>query len=1185
MNFLIMLFKNNIFDCFFDYLDIIMRAIFFVFPIFSLSCREGKEVELPTPDIVDVLIDQEEVFTNSDLTCTAVVESQETVFYSYQWFNGENEIGTSDQITLDSTLVQPGDGLRCTVTVRNSYDVSSTASTSRMILNTDPVINEIVISPNANIRTNDELTCTADVFDVDTADLTTRFSWMLSDVLLEEGQNIDLGDFSITEFSEVACVVEVEDPQGIIVSDRKVVDFLNTPPVIQEVNFSPNPAQVDSSLMCSALYIQNPNESNYTLMYQWERNGIPLNLDPSLNILEPPHNVHDVVACTVRINDGFQDGVPFRAEIQIANDNPIINTVEITPQDIFVDSTLRCSGTGEDPNHIDLTSSYRWLNEAGEILSTASLLTLSPNMNEVGESITCVFALTDPLGGYKEQSESVTISNSPPQINTVLMSDTSALVGETVSCLGQATDINNDVLSWSYRWFDIAGNELGTDSSLLLTSANTDREQQIFCEATVTDGEEIRSQQASLFVENSPPVISSIHITPNPGTSYENYTCVIESEDPDMDAVSQLYSWRVDGILQSVTGDTLFNPFSVGALIECEGVVDDGILQSVPLASTALVQNTDPTIASIEINPQDPTQDSMLTCTAVAEDLDIDSSMWDSDLSMAYQWKDASGVIISNQSQLQLYDGFASVGDEIFCTATVIDPQGGTFGTSSSVTIINASPFFTTQVQISASYASVGDTLTCSATAEDPQDGILDTSYEWINQDGVSLGNEDTITITAANTDPEDTITCHVLAQDNVGETVTDSTSVSVQNTIPVIDSLNITPAEVFSDTVGISCVSGPSSDADGDTVSISYTWKVNGNLLADTTEDLITTFETDDIIECTATPHDGRENGAVYTASVTISNHDPNITSVSITPQTDIYVGETLTCSATATDTDGHSLNIMYHWIGKNGMILSTTNELTLTSVTTYPGDLQCVAVVDDGFGGVVDSTETVVVENSIPEWTQPAVISLTDPAGDSTTTAFTTGTATCLAAATDADDGDLTVEYSWRIAGVEIASGSIWTINSELSDVGDTVVCLASAMDSDGDPPTSPSTASVTISNTLPVVTVTLEPTTATVADTLTCSVEAVDPDDQELTYTYSWERNGTEEVTWSNLESISGVFSKSDAIKCMVTPSDGINFGDANSGSIVISNALPTVDSIEFVETELYTDSTAQVVVSGS
>ena len=938
-----------------------MRAIFLVFPIFSLSCREAKEVELPQPDIVDVLIDREDVFTNSDLLCTAVVESEEAVFYSYQWTSGEQEIGNRDEITLDSTLVQPGDELRCTVTVRNSYGVSSTASTAVLVQNTAPVINNIVISPNANIRTNDELTCSAAVFDIDTVELTTRYSWMLGDVLLAEGAEIDLGNFSITEFSEVACVVEVQDPQDVIVTDRKIVEFVNTAPVIQEVNFIPNPAQVDSTIMCSAQYIQNPNEDNYSLTYAWERNGVPLDIDPSENTLEPPHDVHDIIACTVNINDGVQDGVPIRAEIQIANDNPNINEVVITPQEVFVDSTLSCSGSGEDPNHIDLSSSYYWINESGEVLSTSNILTLSENMNFVGESISCVFRLIDPLGAFSEESSSVTILNSAPQIDSVTMSEPAARVGDTVSCVGQGDDINNDILSWTYRWFDGQGIELGVDSSLLITAENTDRSQLIFCEATVTDGEYSVSQQSSLYIENSPPIVSAVHITPNPGKSYENYQCVVESEDPDLDAVSLLYSWQVDGIPQNVTGATLFQPFDVGALIECEAIVDDGLEQSAPKVATSFVQNTDPTISSIEISPQDPIQDSALTCLATPEDLDIDPSVWSSELNVLYQWTDVSGTIISNQSQLQLYESFASFGDEFFCTATVIDPQGGSVSSTTSVTVTNSTPVFTEQIQISASYASVGDTLICTAIAEDAQDGILDISYEWLNQSGVSLSTEETLSVTADNTNPDDVITCQVQAQDSVGETIFDTTSISVQNTVPVIDSLDITPTEVFSDTVGISCVPGPSSDADEDVVSISYAWAIDGVVLEDTTEDLIITFETDRVIECTATPHDGREAGSAYTASVTVSNHEPIITSVSITPQEDIFVGETLTCSATATDTDGHSLSTTYRWVDVNGTLLSTDSTLSLTSATTYPGDLHCVAVVDDGFGGVTPSTSVL--------------------------------------------------------------------------------------------------------------------------------------------------------------------------------------------------------------------------------
>ena len=1160
-----------------------MRMISILLPIFSLSCRETKEVELPTPQLQEVVIDQDDVFTDTVLICTAIVEEEGTLFYSYRWMNGDVEIGATDQITLDSSIVQPNDEIKCTVTVRNSYDISTTSSATRTIQNTPPVINSVFISPNANVRINDTLTCLAEASDVDTTELSITYSWMFGDVLLTDGDRIDLGDFSVTESSEIACVVAVEDPQGAIIQEEKVVDFLNTPPVIQQVQITPDPASVDSTLSCAAQYIQNPNEAQYTFSYEWERNGSPLGLDPDIDELQPPHNVHDVVACTVIINDGTQDGVPVRSEIQIVNDLPVITSVTVSPQSAYVDSTLVCNGTGEDPNHIDLSSSYRWTNQDGAIISTSNIVSLAPSVVSTGDVLTCTYTLLDPVGGEAQDSTSITIENTPPQIDLVSLSSASAYVGDTVTCSGQAQDINGDSLSWTYRWLNAQGVELETQASLILTADNTDRDQLLFCEATVTDQEYFVTRQGSVFIANSPPTISSISVTPDPGTSYENYHCDVQMDDPDVDSLSLLYTWTIDGIPQSITGDTLYHPFDVGSLIMCEAVADDGELQSTPKQITTFVQNTVPNISSIEITPGEPIQNSLLSCSAVAEDLDINSLQWETDINLLYQWTDSDGTIISNQPLLQLYASFASSGDVFTCTATAMDPQGGTSSSTAEITLVNSQPTFTETVSISASFGLVGDTLSCSAVAEDAQDGELDISYEWSNQDGTILGTENSLILDENNIEPDDIVTCAVMAEDSLGEMISASTSIPIQNTPPEIQGLSITPTTVYSDTVGVSCVPGPSSDANNETVSISYAWFKDGVRLPNTTEDLITSFQTESILSCTATPNDGREDGDVYTASVQVSNHDPVFTSVLITPSTDIFVGETLSCTSSANDLDGHSLNTTYRWVDEAGTLLSADSTLTLTSATTYPGDLHCYAVVDDGFGGIVESVATVEVQNSAPEWIEQASLALTDKDGDSTNTAFSEGTATCSAQASDDDDGELSVAYSWRIAGEEVATGSSWTIDANLSNVGDTLICMASATDTYGE--TITSTTSVTISNTLPVVSVSIEPTTATVVDTLLCSVTALDPDVQELAYTYSWERNGLDEPSWLNLESISGTFSKLDDIKCTVTPNDGINFGDPISGSIIISNALPVVDTIEFVESDVYTDSTIQVVVTGS
>ena len=1162
--------------------SIMPRSLSFVY-FLLLSCRTDEKIDISSPQIEALIIDQELVFSNSTLVCHAQMqEDSGTLLYKYKWTKGDGTIiGDLNTVTLSSSLIQPEEELTCSVVVRNSNGLESIASVSRIIQNTEPVIEFIEISPHQNVGTQDNLSCSAVVSDVDGTEPSITYSWRLGDIELLRGNQIDLGDFSVTEYSALACLVEANDIHGGEVSQSEYVHFFNTPPVITSVEIDPFVAHTDSDLTCTVHYIQTSNGEQYTISYEWERNGVVL--ENNTNMLPAPHSVEDLIACTAQINDGTQDGEAVRTEIVISNDLPVISAVSITPSVAYADSILTCTGDGFDPNQSDLTRSYQWKNSNNQIIGAHNIISLSPSMASVGDVLFCEFSLIDTMGGESKQSSSVRIQNTAPEITSVSTSHARVVVGDEVLCMGEATDLNSDLLSWTYVWRDATGNELGVGSSLVITAENSTRNELLFCEATVTDGVDSVSHSTAVSMQNSAPSISSIAINPSPGHSFDTYQCVVQTFDPDLDTISLLYSWTIDGIPQQSTSDTLYPPFAVGSQISCSAIPDDGDASGVVQSSITFVQNTPPTIGNITIIPNQPLNNSLLSCSGEAEDVDIDPALWSTDLNIIYAWYNGSGVLISNEQELQLYPDFADTGDSFQCTATVVDPQGGAHSISSSVSVVNSEPFLSEPAFVTPTELFVGDIAYCFARVEDAQDGELEIVYSWKNQNGDVVGTESYLEIDASNSDPGDVFWCHISATDSSGASVVDDATISILNTPPTIDGVTITPTKIYSDTTGISCVDGPSFDADGDNVEVSYTWFKDGILLPNTTADLVTSFVVGTQFQCKATPNDGREDGGIYSATKVVSNHEPVISSVTITPNTNITVGETLYCSSSATDADGHSLTTTYRWWDVNGTLLSTDSALTLTSDTTFPGSLHCDAIVEDGHGGVVQSRATVQVKNSTPQWTSVASLIVVDASGDSTTTAFTQGTVTCLAAATDDDDGALIPTYSWKIAGVEIATGSVWTIDPDLSNVGDTLICEASATDTYG--ATITSTTSITISNTLPSAVVSITPFPASVVDSLTCSVTGLDPDKQTLTYSYTWVRNEDFEDNWANQQTVSGSFARGDEITCIVTPYDGLNFGEPSDGSTIISNAIPVVETIVFDSTEIYTEDTISVAATGS
>ena len=107
------------------------------------------------------------------------------------------------------------------------------------------------------------------------------------------------------------------------------------------------------------------------------------------------------------------------------------------------------------------------------------------------------------------------------------------------------------------------------------------------------------------------------------------------------------------------------------------------------------------------------------------------------------------------------------------------------------------------------------------------------------------------------------------------------------------------------------------------------------------------------------------------------------------------------------------------------------------------------------------------------------------------------------------------------------------------------------------------------VTVTNTAPSATVSLNTASPGTNDTLTATATRADADSDTVTLTYVWKVNGTVRKTTSNSSSLSDTFDLSqagngnngDTITVEVTPNDGATNGTMVSDSASVGNATPS------------------------
>jgi len=235
---------------------------------------------------------------------------------------------------------------------------------------------------------------------------------------------------------------------------------------------------------------------------------------------------------------------------------------------------------------------------------------------------------------------------------------------------------------------------------------------------------------------------------------------------------------------------------------------------------------------------------------------------------------------------------------------------------------------------------------------------------------------------------------------------------------------------------------------------------------------------------------------------------------------------------------------------------VLSTQGALTFLSTIAVGGRPTGVAVPTLGPSRLYVtnslSGEVSVIPLNAPPTMISATIAPTSPDTDDVLTA--------TPAAQDPDGDPLTYSYQWTKNGTDIAGAMGATLDLALSgngDRGDAIAVRVTA--SDGSATSAPLTsASVTVINSAPSVSVSLDPIKPSHKDMLTATVAVSDADLDSVTLTYVWRVEGvirrtvTTTATSDQFDlSLPHNGSPHDVITVTVTPNDGFTDGAANTG----------------------------------
>ncbi|MHA2203502.1 MAG: DUF2341 domain-containing protein, partial [Candidatus Hodarchaeales archaeon] len=164
------------------------------------------------------------------------------------------------------------------------------------------------------------------------------------------------------------------------------------------------------------------------------------------------------------------------------------------------------------------------------------------------------------LFGEINQTATITIQNTPPQVSSVVVSPSNPVTTQSLSVSNTTADDDGDsITAYQIRWYNPSYN-LTYDNQATIPSSETMKGETWWCELRVFDGTNYSSwiTSNSVAIENSAPSASNLAIIPSDTRTADTLTADYDFTDADNDPESgSVIRWYKNGVLQGALNDSL----------------------------------------------------------------------------------------------------------------------------------------------------------------------------------------------------------------------------------------------------------------------------------------------------------------------------------------------------------------------------------------------------------------------------------------------------------------------------------------------------------------------------------------------------------------------------------------------------------------------------------------------------
>jgi hypothetical protein len=528
-----------------------------------------------------------------------------------------------------------------------------------------------------------------------------------------------------------------------------------------------------------------------------------------------------------------------------SNTPPSVHDVQISPSNPSTTDDLSVSYTfDDDDGDAESGTVIQWFKN-GVLESSLSSSIVPSSATSRGEEWTVAVTPSDgTASGQQVTSSATTITNSLPYSNDITILPQQPTTDDDLTLTYSMLDDDEDVVTSSIVWKVNDQRVSSLDNLSTVPSIATRMGDTWEAHVLLSDGFDSNLVvSSSMFItsDNSAPTITSLTIIPATPTSSQDIEVLwsIDDEEGDEEEVVEIAWLKTGELVADQTTSTLSSSqTSKGETWEVMVRVFDGFGWSNWSTSEMFtIQNSLPTISTIDFDSLEVASDSNVSLTYTATDVDGDPIEISSIL-----WTNGEQTVDSGTQQTLSYE-FTSKGESWYAMIQLTDgvDVGPSFS-STPVTIVNSKPLVSIQFD---EEQIAKQALTPNIDIFDEDGDAIDVTITWYKngfRDG-SLDNQTSVPAQKIGSAQEWKLL--VQATDIDGETVTIEASVIIQNAPP---QANI---EHASNTIwlGESITFDGSTSMDSDGTIVGYRWYLDsgeGEQILVGTEAMVTFLASD---------------------------------------------------------------------------------------------------------------------------------------------------------------------------------------------------------------------------------------------------------------------------------------------------------------------------------------------------